>query len=351
VQTEGLNVESKRRCSWRHWFLIAGVGLGAPAGPRPLSAQQPTELARFGRHSAVVSSVALAPDGKTLASGSYDTTIKLWDLATGKETAILQGHTAGVFAVAFAPDGKALASASQDDTARLWDAFSGKEIAVLKHGYHLKRALFTPDGKTLITAGEGPIKLWDVATRKERVALDLVMEKANANLVLAMAVTTDGKVLCTGHGNLKLWDLTTGKETRTIRTSDKASNKHVPSVAFTADGKTVACGTSHGAVKWWDVGTGKERHSIEAHRKRVWGLAISPDGTILATGAWDGTIKLWDLPTGKERASFPAHDNRVYALAFTPDGKTLVSSGGVQFKRGEVKLWNVDAILKSSGGK
>jgi WD40 repeat protein len=122
----------------------------------------------------------------------------------------------------------------------------------------------------------------------------------------------------------------------------------VPSVAFTADGKTVACGISYGAVKLWDVDTGKERLNIEAHRGRVWGLAFSPDGKTLASGAWDGTVKLWDVATGQEWASFAAHDKRVYTLAFTPDGKMLVSGGGIQFQRGEAKLWDVARIVKSS---
>jgi uncharacterized protein (TIGR03067 family) len=342
-----------RRGGWRLWLVVAGVGFSALAEPHSVPAEEPKERASFGGHNAVVSSVAITADGKTLASGSYDTTIKLWDLATGKETTPLRGHTAGVYSIAFAPDGKTLASGSHDDTARLWDVASGKEIAILKHAYHVKRVVFTPDGKTLITAGEGPIKLWDVATAAERAILDLVMQKANANLVLSMAVTPDGKVLCTGHGdgNLKLWDLTTRKEVTSIRTNDKPSERHVPSVAITADGKTLACGIGCGAVKFWDVTTWQEQHSIDAHRARVWGLAISPDGKMLASGAWDGAIKFWDLSTGKERASFRAHDNRIYALAFTPDGKTLVSGGGIQFKRGEVKLWDVVAILKLSGDK
>ena len=184
-----------RRGGWPLWFVVAGVGFSASAEPHPLSAQEPKERASFGGHTAVVSSVAVTADGKKLASGSYDTTIKLWDLATGKEIASLRGHTAAVYSVAFAPDGKTLASGGHDDTARLWDAATGREIATLKHAYHVKRVVFTPDGKTLISAGEGPIKLWDVATAKERATLDLVMEKANANLVLSMAVAADGKVL------------------------------------------------------------------------------------------------------------------------------------------------------------
>ena len=126
---------------------------------------------------------------------------------------------------------------------------------------------------------------------------------------------------------------------------------HCRQCVFVHSGKTVACGIGYGAVKLWEVDTGKEQRNIAAHRARVWGLAISPDGKTLASGAWDGTIKFWDVATGQERARFAAHDNRVYALAFTPDGKTLVSGGGAQFKRGEVKLWDVAAILKLSGDK
>jgi WD40 repeat protein len=142
------------RVGWPLWLVVAGIGFSALADPHSVSAEHPKEQASFGGHTAVVSSVAVTADGKTLASGSYDATIKLWDLATGKEIAPLLGHTAAVYSVAFAPDGKTLASGSHDDTARLWDVASRKEIATLRHAYHVKRVVFTPDGKTLITAGE-----------------------------------------------------------------------------------------------------------------------------------------------------------------------------------------------------
>jgi WD40 repeat protein len=318
-----------------------------------LSAQQPRERANFGGHAAVVSSIALTPDGKTLATGSYDATIKIWDLNTYNETAILRGHTAGIYSVAIAADGKTLASGSHDDTARIWDVATGKELAVLKHRYHVKRVAFTPHGRALLTAGEGPIKLWDLDTAEELATFDLVMEKANVNLVLCMAVTADGALLCTGHGDGKiiLWDVKRRKKMRTIQTNDRTSDKHVPSVTFSPDGKTVACGIGYGVVKLWDTASGEEKLRIDAHRTRVWGLAISPDGKALASGGWDGKVKLWDMDTGKERGAFLAHKDRVYALAFTPDGQSLVSGGGIQFKRGEAKLWDLAAILKSPGDR
>jgi WD40 repeat protein len=95
---------------WPVWVVVVGVGLTLLVEPYPLSAEEPKERASLGGHTAVVASIALTADGKTLASGSYDATLKLWDLATGKETATLRGHTAGVYSVAFAPDGKMLAS-------------------------------------------------------------------------------------------------------------------------------------------------------------------------------------------------------------------------------------------------
>ncbi|HEV3259110.1 MAG TPA: hypothetical protein VG013_19715 [Gemmataceae bacterium] len=116
-----------RRGGWRVWFLIAAAGLCAVAKPHALSAQEPKERAHLGGHTAVVTSVALTADGTTLASGSYDATIKLWDLATCKETATLRGHAAGVYSVAFSPDGRRLASGSHDDTARLWEVATRRE--------------------------------------------------------------------------------------------------------------------------------------------------------------------------------------------------------------------------------
>ena len=120
-------------------------------------------------HTSLVNSVAFSPDGKTLASASCDETIKLWDVATGKEQATLKGHMDAVWSVAFSPDGKTLASASWDKTIKLWDVATGKEQATLKgHMDAVWSVAFSPDGKTLASAsGDKTLKLWDItATRK-----------------------------------------------------------------------------------------------------------------------------------------------------------------------------------------
>jgi tetratricopeptide (TPR) repeat protein len=135
------------------------------------------ELATFEGHTSSVTSLAYSPDGKTLATGSADNTVKLWDASTGNEMLTLKGHASGVFSVAFSPDGKRLATGSVDYTVKLWDLITGQEVATLKgHAAPVYSVAFSPDGKSLATgSGDGAVKLWraaaneEVLARKERV--------------------------------------------------------------------------------------------------------------------------------------------------------------------------------------
>jgi WD40 repeat protein len=122
------------------WLVIACLGLLLS----PLSAQEPKLLKTLTGQKGPANSVAFSPDGKTLASGSGDKTIKLWDVSTGKERITFEGHTLGVFSVAYSPDGKTLASGSRDGTLKLWDVSTGKELATLKGHTGDERQLFLP---------------------------------------------------------------------------------------------------------------------------------------------------------------------------------------------------------------
>ncbi|MEG5014507.1 MULTISPECIES: WD40 repeat domain-containing protein [unclassified Microcoleus] len=290
------------------------------------------ERNRLEKHSNRVVSVSFSRDGKTLASGSADNTIKLWDVTTGKEIRTLQGHSNSVVSNSFSPDSKILASGSDDNTIKLWDVTTGKEIRTLKgHSKGVLSVSFSPDGKTLASgSGDKTIKLWDVTTGKEIRTL-----KGHSDTVVSVSFSRDGKTLASGSWDktLKLWNVTTGKEIRTLQ----GHSSSVRSVSFSPDGKTLASGSEDNIIKLWDVTTGKEIHTLKGHSNRVVSVSFSPDSKTLASGSGDNTIKLWDVTTGKEIRTLKAHSVQVRSISFSPDGKTLASGS----YDNTIKLWDV----------
>ena len=262
------------------------------------------ELVTLKGHGGVVSSVAFSNDGKTLASGSFDSTVKLWDVATRQELATLKGHGGVVSSVAFSNDGKTLASGSFDSTVKLWDVATRQELATLKgHGGVVSSVAFSNDGKTLASGSGGfdrTVKLWDVATRQELATL-----KGHAGDVSSVAFSNDGKTLASGSGGfdrtVKLWDVATRQELATL----KGHAGDVSSVAFSNDGKTLASGSGgfDRTVKLWDVATRQELATLKGHGDGVRSVAFSNDGKTLASGSSDRTVKLWEAATEKQVAA------------------------------------------------
>ncbi|MEG4353212.1 AAA-like domain-containing protein [Microcoleus sp. LAD1_D3] len=285
-------------------------------------------------HSSFVYSVAFSPDGKTLASASWDNTIKLWNLQSQKPIATLTGHSDSVRSVAFSPDGKTLATASDDKTIKLWDLQSQKPIATLAgHSDSVNSVAFSPDGKTLASASwDNTSKLWNLQSQKPIATL-----LGHQSSVNSVAFSPDGKTLATassGDNTIKLWNLQSQKPIANLLGHSNSVN----SVTFSPDGKTLATASGDNTIKLWNLQTQKEMATLTGHSNLVYSVAFSPDGKTLASTSGDNTIKLWDLQSQKEIATLTGHRKSVIRVAFSPDGTTLASASADK----TIRLWTWD---------
>ncbi|KAK5312608.1 hypothetical protein LTR93_011270 [Exophiala xenobiotica] len=304
-------------------------------------------------------------DGKQLASGSSDCTIRLWDVATGLTSQEFEGHKALVEGVAFSPDGKRLASASEDGSVRLWDVAKGSTLQTLESevrpdttGYisPLDRVVyhvaFSPDGKRLASGQwNGMVKLWDVATGSALQTL----ANAHNNYVSDVAFSPDGKWLASasGEGIIKLWEAAGGLRGSAPRTLE-GHDRFVRKVTFAPDSKRLASAGADGTVRVWDVETGTMLqmlrdstdlwHPIMDSSMRtmtVQAVAFSGDGKQLMSVSEAGTVRLWDV-AGKARevkkSTLRKHKGIHSAVAFCPDLRWLASTQGSALT---IQLWDV----------
>lgn len=294
-------------------------------------------------HTGWVWSVAFSPDGKTLASGSGDKTIKLWSVESGEVIRTLDGHTDWVQPIAFSPDGKLLASGGRDNTVRLWSVESGQQIKILTgHTDWVYAVAFSPDGKALASGGsDNTIKLWEVATGREIKSFT-----GHTRTVLSLTFSPDRKTLVSGSTDqtIRLWSLESGQEIKSL----KAHDGSVYSVKFSPGGKTFASGGGDNTAKLWDAELGRPIESFDWHKQSVHSVAFSPDGRTLATGSFDNTICFWNVASGRRLESLDGHDDSVDSVAFSPDGKTLAYGDG----ENAITLWNLDSgqEIKSLSG-
>ena len=299
----------------------------------------PHLIASLEGHTREVNSVAFSPDGSRLASGSWDRTVNLWDVATERQIATFSaGIELGVFSVAFSPDGKILAIAAYQLS--LWDVATERRIATLPGGQPTSVA-FSPDGKKLaVGTWDLTVEVWDVATRERIATLE-----GHTEGVSAVAFSSDGTLLASGSRDLtvKLWDVATQERIATL-----GHEAVVNVVSFSPDGTLLASGLWDRTVLLWDVATREQVATLEGHTNVVYSVSFSPDGALLATGGWDGMVILWDVLTREKIIAF-GHTDAIRSVSFSPDGTTLAAGG----EDGTILLWNVDktphSLTKVSG--
>jgi Tol biopolymer transport system component len=282
--------------------------------------------------------LAFSPDGKSLAAGTSDKTVHLWDVASGKDLRRLGEPRMVVHAVAFSPDGKSLAVGTYDDHLTVWDLETGQPRwqteGALGEGAALKCLAFSPDGQLLAAAGSNTrIRLRETATGKEGRTM-----AGHLGMINSIAFSPDGKTLASGSHDrtLRLWDVAGGNQRREIVDAMHLVN----SVAYAPDGATIASAGEDGSIRLWDAAGQNQVGQFMGHKAGARTLAFSPDGKTLASGSTDQTIRLWEVASGKERRQFKAK-GAVYTLAFAPDGRSLASGG-----QGDatVLLWDVTGL-------
>jgi WD40 repeat protein/serine/threonine protein kinase len=276
-----------------------------------------------------VNNVVFSPDGTRLASHNWRSVI-ISDVASGK---VLCSLPCGVNTVAFSPDGTCLVTGdTRDSSIRLWDVASGKELRTFQgpkrvgSEEQINTLAFSPDG-TLLASGSHhqAVKLWDVASGKELRTLQ------GDAMVWSVAFSPDGTRLASTDGRMvKLWDVASGKELGTLR----GHKDNVLAVAFSPDGMCLASGSIDRTVIVWDVNSAKELRRLQGHRGLVRCVAFSPLGTRLASCSDDYTAKVWDVASGQELRTL-RHENWVDTVAFNPVGMRLATCS-----RSTVRLWD-----------
>jgi WD40 repeat protein len=278
-------------------------------------------------HTGMVNALAFLPGKSQVATASEDSTVKLWDARTGRETATLRGHAGPVLCLALAPDGRFLATGSNDRTVKLWDLDTLEERATLRgHENEVTAAAFAPDGQTLATGSkDGTVRLWEVPAGKQRTVFQTEAKHPLAAMIVALAFTPDGRSLVVGplFGGIRVWDVASGR----VRPASGLHAKALTCLAVAPDGKTFATGSEDRTVKLWDLATFEEKAILTGHVDEISAIAFSPDGERLASASVDATVKLWQIANGQEQSSLKGHTGPVACVAFAPDGRELASGG------------------------
>ncbi len=286
-------------------------------------------------HTAPVKSIAFSPDGKTLATGSKDNTIRLWDTKTHKLKATCIGHEKEVNLLAFSPDSKMLASTSEDWKMRLWDVQTSKSLQTITGcgADEMFAITYTLDGTMFLTFRhddrfEKYIEFWDGQTGEFLKSVFIETNLGEA------AFSADCKILAIVGKNsppLQFWDVESGE---LLKSAEKCGESY-ESIEFSPDGRSVVTGGVWESVSLWNVSTAERLKSM-ARGEPINSVAYSPDGKTVASGIDDGTIRFWDAATGELRNTITGHtDSRIFSAAFSPDGRILACGG-----KSKIQWWN-----------
>jgi WD40 repeat protein len=314
-------------------------------------------------HKKWVYCTAYSPDGKWLATGAWDGTVKLRDAATGVEALTIFAHAGYVLNLAFSPDSRNLATTSEDRSVRLWEVASGRRLATF-HGHtdFVQAVAFRPDGREVGTGSlDGSIRFWDLKTSRPVVVEHTGWVVGCAFRRDGLRVLSETYLFMRGMGLPMGWDPFTGELDTALAGVKYATlpKEFVPGSPFrqnaatSPDGKLIAQikglaevsasrskDYSLSSVVVREKASGAVLHTLIGHSADVVSLVFSPDSRRLATASFDRTVKLWDMQTGQDVFTLLGHAAAVVSVAFSPDGNQIVS-GGIDFT---ARVWNATPL-------
>jgi serine/threonine protein kinase len=280
-----------------------------------------TLLCTYRGHTAGVLTVAWSPDSTRVASGSDNSTVQVWDAATGQTLLTYSEHTSAVYAVAWSRDELSIVSGSADKTVQVWEAATGQLVST--YGGHSSSVLAVAEapGETRMASASADytVQIWEAATGQ------LVSTYGgHSNAVNAVAWSPDGTMIASGSDDtsVQIWEAATGR----LLHAYSGHGDLVNAVAWSPDGTHIASGSDDNTVQVWEAATGRLLHIYRGHSSIVYSIAWSPEGTTIASGSDDNTVQIWDVATGRLLHIYKGHTEGVYAVAWSPDG-TRIASG------------------------
>ncbi len=291
----------------------------------------------WGDHTDWVSSVDFSLDGRTLLSGSWDNTLRLWNVQSGAMLRVFEGHTDAVQDGFFTPGGQTILSRSDDGIFRLWDVHTGEILETIHKTFSPMNPgwnVIAPDGQTMLFVPfEGEMRLLDSQTD-----MTIRVFKGTWGTAASVVFFPDGQTILEGvkDGTLRLWDVQTGELLRVFETEDVGS---ADCVAVSPDGRlAVSCSRGDNALHVWDIQTGAHLQVFRGHTTWITGVTFTPDDRGVLSSAWnDDALYLWDVQTGEVLQEFKGH-SEVWDVAFAPDEHTIAACGQVA---DAMRLWDI----------
>ncbi len=308
------------------------------------TAEQSIETVIQTGHYAAVTAVAYSPDGKFAVTGSADKTIKLWEVATGREIRSYLGNSGDITFLTFNQTGKYLASIDLDHSLKIWEVASSKEIrTIVIPDDRIISATFSPDGNIITGLKENHAILWDFETGEEirrfkPVARDIIIQK-NFKYPTAKTVqiSRDGKRLLTGSNDRTaiLFDFSSGEEIRKFKGDNKSCTSCFISAQFSPDAKQLTIG-NYDTIFIWDVETGEKIKPMEGKRGRYGSASFSSDGKYLISSLYKECL-VWNARTGKLVIKISGHLKNIKSVQVSPTGNFILTGSDDH----TAKIWKI----------